>query len=108
MDEPTNTPVPFPAKLRATYRLSKLATSKEKKLVLETTKEVLEEKASESWESISFEVLAKYVAERLQGSVRTTSFRDAFAYATAILIAEGVPKDNHVSRGDYFYWSKSE
>lgn len=108
MNQPTNTPVSFPAKLRAAYRLGKLASNEEKELALETARKVMEEKASAGWNSISFEVLAKYVAERLQDSVRTTAFKDAFAYATAILIAEGVPKDRYPSSEDYFYWDDSE
>ena len=108
MNEPSNTPVPFPAKLRATYKLSKLASNEEKKLVLETAKEVMEEKASEGWGSICFEVLSKYVALTLRDSVRTTAFKDAFAYATAILIAEGVPKERRPATGDYFYWDDSQ
>lgn len=108
MNEPSNTPVPFPAKLRAAYKISKHATNEEKKLVLETAKEVMEEKASEGWDSISFEKLSSFTHLRVKDSVRASSFRDAFAYAKAILIAEGVPKDYHASCGDYFYWSESE
>lgn len=108
MNEPTDTPVPFGAKLRALFTLSKTATNEEKKLVLETTKEVLEDKASAGWGSISFKELSNYVASRLQDSVRTSSFTDAFAYAKAILIAEESVKTITTSSGDYFYWSESE
>lgn len=104
----TDTPVSFPAKLRAAYKLSKLATDEEKKLVLETVRQVMEDKASESWGGISFEKLNSITYLEVKDSVRTSSFTDAFNFATAMLTSEGVPKDCSAGRGDYFYWNDSE
>jgi len=108
MNEPSDTPVPFPAKLRAAYKLTKLASNEDKKLVLETARKVMEEYASEGYPSISFDKLDRITNGKVKSSVRASSIMNAFAYVRAILISEGVPKDYSVGRGHYFYWSDSE
>lgn len=109
MSEPTDTPVPFGAKLRALFTLSKTANNSEKKIVLIAARRIMESYAKDGCSGISFSSLESrvLVQESVKKAVRTSAFPDAFNYATAVLFAQGVS-----TRGEYphqyFYWDDSE
>lgn len=109
MNEPSNTPVPFGAKLRALFTLSKTANNNEKKVVLIAARRIMESYAEDGCSGISFSTLESRVLthEVVKSAVRTSAFPDAFNYATAILITQGVSTRGEGNQ-QYFYWDDSQ
>lgn len=109
MNEPTDTPVPFGTKLRALFRLSKTANNNEKKVVLIAARRIMQSYAEDGCSGITFSSLESRVLaqEVVRDTVRTSAFPDAFNYATAILITQGVSTRGE-GIGRYFYWDDSE
>ena len=109
MNETTDTPVPFGAKLRALFTLSKTANNNEKKVVLVVARQIMQSYAEDGCSGISFSSLESRVLthEVVKTAVRTSAFPDAFNYATAVLIAQGVSTRGEGNQ-QYFYWDDSQ
>jgi len=97
----------FPEKLNHLFVQSKIATDREKKLVLRVARVILRDEAQDGHDGIPVFIFESLLENRaiVKKEVRGPAISDAVIYAKETLISEGLTiKKSSDGSTEYFYW----